>query len=124
MKLPQYDWSQLEGIANGVVEVCMEELPDEVGIEAGKIPCLFRHYHPNAPHIDPEAMYMLGEYMSYGDDTGRVDGSGTIALYLGAIAWYCEDEDLIFEDEVRQTYLHELGHHFGWDEEEVEQRGL
>ena len=34
------------------------------------------------------------------------------------------DEDADFEDEVRLTYLHELGHHFGWDEGDLEERGL
>lgn len=124
MKLPQYDWPELERVANDVVEACLAELPEEIRGEAEKVPCLFRHYHPNAPHIDPEAMYMLGEYIAYGDDSRGVDGSGTIAIYVGAIAWYCEDEELDFEDEIHKTYLHELGHHFGWDEEQVEQRGL
>lgn len=124
MKLPKYDWSELDRIAGLVVEECLQELPAEVSKAAKSVPCLYRRYHPNAPHIDPEAMYMLGEYIAYGDDTGSVDESGVIALYLGAIAWYCEDEDLVFEDEVRTTFLHELGHHFGWDEDEVEERGL
>ena len=124
MKLPQYDWSDLERVANDVVESCMKELPEEIRLEAEKVPFLYRHYHPNAPHIDPEAMYMLGEYVAYGDASSGVDESGTIALYLGAIAWYCEDEGLEFEDEIHKTFLHELGHHFGWDEDEVEQRGL
>lgn len=124
MKLPQYDWPDLERLAGEVVEACLGDLPDELHGPARNVPCLYRRYHPNAPHVDPEAMYMLGEYITYGDDTGSVDGSGVIALYLGAIAWYCEDEGLGFKDEVHKTYLHELGHHFGWDEGEVEERGL
>lgn len=124
MKLPKYDWTDLERVASEVVEDCLLELPDDLRVSARKFPCLYRRYHPNAPHIDPEAMYMLGEYITYGDDTGSVDCSGVIALYLGAIAWYCEDEDLDFKDEVHKTFLHELGHHFGWDEDEVEERGL
>ncbi|MDQ8202758.1 metallopeptidase family protein [Pelagicoccus sp. SDUM812003] len=123
MRLPRFDWPTLERIAESVVEQCISELPDELREGADRVPCLYRHYHPNAPHIDPEAMYMLGEYIS-NDGGGGVDESGVIVLYLGALKWYCEDEDLDFEDEVRTTYLHELGHHFGWDEEEVEQRGL
>ncbi|EDY84255.1 hypothetical protein VDG1235_3886 [Verrucomicrobiia bacterium DG1235] len=124
MRLPKYDWPKLERIAGTVVKACLDDLPDEIRDQAGKVTCLYRHYHPNAPHVDPEAMYMLGEYISYGEDSGSIDESGVIALYLGAIAWYCEDEDFVFEDEVQTTFLHELGHHFGWDEEEVEERGL
>ncbi len=124
MKLPKYDWPELERVAGKVVQACLAELPREIAKAAKAVHCLYKCYHPNAPHIDPEAMYMLGEYISYGDDTGSVDGSGVIALYLGAIAWYCDDEGLDFEDEIRTTFLHELGHHFGWDEDEVEDRGL
>lgn len=124
MRLPTYDWSKLERMAGAVVKTCLDELPDPLRASAAAVPCLYHRYHPNAPHIDPEAMYMLGEYIAFGEDNGSVDGSGIIALYLGAIAWYCEDEGLDFEDEVRTTYLHELGHHFGWDEGEVEVRGL
>jgi predicted Zn-dependent protease with MMP-like domain len=28
------------------------------------------------------------------------------------------------EEEIRITVLHEIGHHLGWDEEELEARGL
>ena len=123
MKLPQYDWENLDRIARATVDACIVELPEEIIGLAKKVPCLFHHWHPNAPHVDPEAIYMLGEYLSYGD-AGSPDDSGVIALYIGAIAWYCDDEELDFEEEVKTTYLHELGHHFGWDEDEVEQRGL
>lgn len=47
-----------------------------------------------------------------------------IILYLGCL-WDLADGDTpTFRDEVRITYLHELGHYLGWDEEEVAARGL
>lgn len=67
---------------------------------------------------------MLGEYISHDGPEGVIDESGVIVIYVGAIAWYCEDEGLSFVEEVETTYLHELGHHFGWDEDAVEERGL
>lgn len=123
MRLPKYDWQKLEEVAMAEVLACLEALPDEIKPAAEKVPCLYRKYHPNAPHIDPEAMYMLGEYICHEEGAG-MDESGVIALYLGAIAWYCEDEGLDYEEEIRTTFLHELGHHFGWDEDEVGERGL
>jgi len=124
MRLPRYDWLVLERRARRVVERCVDALPEELRPLAGDLPCVLRRYHPNAPHVDPEAMYMLGEYISYNAGEGPAEESGLVALYLGAIAWYCEDEGLDFESEVETTFLHELGHHLGWDEDEVEQRGL
>ena len=47
-----------------------------------------------------------------------------ILLYLENL-WDFAEEDLeIFRDEVRLTYLHELGHYLGWDEDEFAARGL
>lgn len=47
-----------------------------------------------------------------------------ILLYLENLWDYAEGDDAIFVDEVRLTYLHELGHYFGWDEDELTARGL
>jgi predicted Zn-dependent protease with MMP-like domain len=47
-----------------------------------------------------------------------------ILLFLENILDYAEGDEAIFRDEVKLTYLHELGHFFGWDEEEVAARGL
>ena len=37
---------------------------------------------------------------------------------------YAEADEEIYRDEVRLTYLHELGHYLGWDEDEIAERGL
>lgn len=47
-----------------------------------------------------------------------------IILYLENLWDYAEADRRIFRDEVRLTYLHELGHYFGWDEDELAARGL
>jgi predicted Zn-dependent protease with MMP-like domain len=47
-----------------------------------------------------------------------------ILLYLENLWDFADGEDDIFRDEVRVTYLHELGHYLGWDEDELTARGL
>lgn len=47
-----------------------------------------------------------------------------ITLYLDNLWDYAEGDEEIFLEEVRITYLHELGHYLGWDEEDIERRGL
>lgn len=47
-----------------------------------------------------------------------------ILLYLENIWDFAEGDPEIFSEEVRLTYLHELGHYLGWDEDEVAARGL
>jgi len=47
-----------------------------------------------------------------------------IILYLDGLWDFAEEDVKVFREEVRITYLHELGHYFGWDEDEVAERGL
>jgi predicted Zn-dependent protease with MMP-like domain len=47
-----------------------------------------------------------------------------IRLFLDSLWEYSEEDEVTFRREVRTTYLHELGHYLGWDEEQVEALGL
>jgi predicted Zn-dependent protease with MMP-like domain len=47
-----------------------------------------------------------------------------ILLYLDNLWDFAEDDLEVFREEVRVTYLHELGHYLGWDEDELAARGL
>lgn len=47
-----------------------------------------------------------------------------ISLFLENL-WDFADRDLaVFREEVRITFLHELGHYFGWDEDDLSAREL
>lgn len=122
-RLPVYDWGHLEREAVTVVESSIESFPSEVKRLADRLPVIYRNWHPDALEGDPEAIELLGEYLSFEEDR-LGEENGPIVLYLGAIQLYCEEEGIAFREEVRVTYLHELGHHFGWDEDELEERGL
>jgi predicted Zn-dependent protease with MMP-like domain len=110
------DWDELQARAQGVVEKTIAELPPDVRAEAQKVPCLFEPECEDDPEI-------LGTYGGFEEGTVS-DANGPIILYLLAIEDYCLDEEADFDEEVRLTYLHELGHHFGWDEGDLEERGL
>jgi predicted Zn-dependent protease with MMP-like domain len=47
-----------------------------------------------------------------------------ILLYLDNLWDFAEGDVEIFREECHLTYLHELGHYFGWDEDELTARGL
>ena len=49
---------------------------------------------------------------------------GQIILFLDNLRDYAADEEVVFLEEVRTTYLHELGHYLGLDEDELTARGL
>lgn len=109
-------WETLQTEAQGVLEKTIAELPPEVQAEAQKVPVLFEQRNQEDPDI-------LG---TYGHFTPHEIGeaNGPIILYLATIADYCAEEGEEFATEVRLTYLHELGHHLGWDEDDLEARGL
>jgi predicted Zn-dependent protease with MMP-like domain len=47
-----------------------------------------------------------------------------ILLYLDNLWDFAAGDPAGYREEVRLTYLHELGHYFGWDEDELAARGL
>jgi predicted Zn-dependent protease with MMP-like domain len=109
-------WDRLTDTARRVIETILAELPKEIRSEAQEIPCLFEPFCPD----DPEIMGIYGNFVP-----GEMsDANGPIILYLETIEDYCDEEGADFASEVRITFLHELGHHFGWDEDDLESRGL
>jgi predicted Zn-dependent protease with MMP-like domain len=51
-------------------------------------------------------------------------GLPRIRLFLGNLWEWVEGDEDDFRDEVGTTYLHELGHYLGWDEDDLADRGL
>ena len=47
-----------------------------------------------------------------------------IILFLGNLWDFAGGDEEIFRDEIHTTYLHELGHFLGLDEEDLTDRGL
>ena len=109
-------WDKLVARAQKVVAKIFDDLPPEIIAEARQVPVLFETICED----DPDLLGTYGHFTP--QEIG--DANGPITLYLQTIAEVCEEDGLKFADEVRITYLHELGHHFGWDEGELEERGL
>jgi len=109
-------WEELKGEAAQIVAATLAELPPEIREEALKVPVLFEEECEEDPEV-------LGTYGHF--EPGEMSvANGPIVLYLLTIEDYCVEEEADFAEEVRLTYLHELGHHFGWDEGDLEERGL
>jgi len=47
-----------------------------------------------------------------------------IILFLENLWDFAEEDEEFFREEVRTTYLHELGHYLGLNEIDLEERGL
>ena len=114
-------------IAAATVGAAQRQLPPELRGLARGVPV---HYE-RAPAPDVIADGFPADIL--GLFTGSAHGTelshdnpapAQILLYLDNLWDFAEDDVEIFRDEVRLTYLHELGHYFGWDEDELAARGL
>ena len=57
-------------------------------------------------------------------EKGQIPMPSQIILFVGNLWDYAEHEENTFREEVRTTFLHELGHFLGFNEEELGARGL
>ena len=55
---------------------------------------------------------------------GDFDSLPRVRLFLRNLWDWVEEDEAGFREEVAITFLHEIGHYFGWDEEEIDARGL
>lgn len=120
-------FSKLVAEAEKTVAAAKKKLPPDIYQHAVKLPVTY--------HDWPSEEIMGGEFepdilgLFVGDPLGVEPGLGNTApahilLFLESIFDYAEGDMAIFRDEIRLTYLHELGHYLGWDEEDLEARGL
>lgn len=118
--LPQSgEWVALCDRANRIVEEIISGLPPNIAAEARLVPCRFRE----RAEEDTPGYRILGHYHNF-IPGHKSDYKGPIFLYLKSIEESCTERNVDFEAEVKFTYLHELGHHFGWDEVDLVRHGL
>ena len=118
---------ELERIAAEVVERTQRSLPPEIREVARRVAV---HFEPTpGPDILSEGFEpdLLGLFS--GDPVGSFESGGEAAppqihLYMANLWDFAEGDVKAFRDEVRLTFLHELGHFLGWDEDQVAARGL
>ncbi|MEN9840602.1 MAG: hypothetical protein RL376_402 [Verrucomicrobiota bacterium] len=109
------------------VEKTRRRLPAPVREFANKIPV---HYEARPPaHIleegFPDDILGLFDGSAHGEDIAQDQPMPPqISLYLDNIWAFVEQDRDAFVDEVAVTYLHELGHYFGWDEDDLAAREL
>lgn len=119
--------SRLVSIASDVVAAAQRELPADVRRAARDVPVRLEPAPDAAILAEGFEPDLLGLFT--GSPVGTEFSGGAlepprIFLYTANL-WDFAGEDVeAYRDEVRLTYLHELGHYLGWDEDEVAERGL
>lgn len=122
------DLARLSALAQEVVTTAQRRLPPEVRAAAAAVPVCYEAEPSDAILAEGWEPDILGLFVGreHGGEL-REDPAPLppqILLFLGNIWDYAEGDLRTYRDEVRLTYLHELGHYLGWDEEEVARRGL
>jgi predicted Zn-dependent protease with MMP-like domain len=106
-------------IAEQEIATLQAKLPGDIAPLAARI----------AVHLDTwnTGTDLLGLFdgLAYNEEPAAQDATPPqIFLYLENILDYTEGDPALFREEIRLTYLHELGHYLGWDEDDLAARGL
>ena len=120
-------FSKLTELAATAVGAAQRQLPPEIRVLARGVPV---HYEQKpAPDVLAEGFEpdILGLFTGspHGQELATDQPApAQILLYLESLWDFAEEDVEIFREEVRLTYLHELGHYLGWGEDELTARGL
>jgi predicted Zn-dependent protease with MMP-like domain len=118
-------WEKLREAALAEVEATLAALPDPLWERVVKLPVTFERF-PNedlqADGIKPDTLGLFtgAEFA----DEENVPMPPQIILFLENLWDFAEGDLEVFGEEVRATFLHELGHYLGLDEDELTERGL
>jgi len=119
--------SRLIQIAEEEVAAAQRELPADVRKAAREVPVRFEpRPHPDLlkEGFEPDLLGLFsGSPVGTELSTDALEPP-RIHLYTANLWDYAEEDVEAYRDEVRLTYLHELGHYLGWDEDQVADRGL
>jgi predicted Zn-dependent protease with MMP-like domain len=118
-------WKKLCVLASGEVERTLAALPAPLRERAKELPVTLEQI-PNAglqaDGIDPDTLGLFtgAEFA----EEGQVPMPPQIILFLENLWDLAGGDEKVFCEEVQTTFLHELGHYLGLDEDELTQRGL
>ena len=120
-----HNWEILCGVAAAEIEATLEALPAPLRARATKLPVTFEPL-PNADlQADGVAPDTLGLFTGAEFvDEETLPLPPQIILFLANLWDFAESDEKVFCDEVHTTFLHELGHYLGLDEDDLTRRGL
>ena len=112
-----YDWADKETAA------VLSALPADI---SGKLANLMITLESApAPPEGDEGLLGLFIGTAYGDELADADPQPPrIRLFIENIREEVANNPIRFRQEVRTTLLHEIGHYLGWNEADLESRGL
>ena len=118
---------RLRILALAEIEATLAELPVPLRERARQLPVTFERRPNCALQQDGIAPDTLGlfvgpEFADEGQSASPLPPQ--IILFLDNLWDQAEADEEVFREEVHTTYLHELGHYLGLNEDELTERGL
>ena len=120
-------WKLRLKIADAEVRRVMDALPGDVGALAQSIPICFETRPPPSLAKDGWSADLLGLFVGspYSFCMEESDAlPPQILLYLDNLWEFAQERPEVYREEVRTTYLHELGHYLGFEEQDLAERDL
>jgi predicted Zn-dependent protease with MMP-like domain len=121
------DWNKLQTLARAEVDATLAELPAPLRERARPLPVTLEPRPNQAQRLDGIEADTLGLFVGSefaSEEIAAWPLPPQIILFLENLWEQSEGEETAFLEEVRVTYLHELGHYLGLDEEDLFDRGL
>ena len=119
------DWKHLQKLALTEIEETLVALPKPLREQTQKLPVIFECVPNSGLQADGIEADTLGLFTGaeFADEGASVLPP-QIILFLENLWDFAEGDEEVFCEEVHTTFLHELGHFFGLDEDDLTERGL
>lgn len=123
MKSP--DFEKLKRLAVREVERVLKKMPPSLRQRAQDLPVICTEVPSDtwvADGVEPDTLglFVGPEWM----DATRTPAAPHILLFLYNIWDYAGEDEETFLEEIEATYVHEVGHYLGLNEDDLEERGL
>jgi predicted Zn-dependent protease with MMP-like domain len=126
-KLASGLWQRLLGVAEEEVSRVLRDIPEHLRATAQEVTLVYEAV-PNAALIkdgieeDTLGLFVGDAFADAGQSSSPIPPQ--IILFLENHWDFAEENEEDFREEVGATYLHELGHYLGLDEDDLTERGL
>jgi predicted Zn-dependent protease with MMP-like domain len=117
-------WSRLLDLAEREVARTLARLPSNIRGKVQRVPVLIERRpaaEDIAAGIEDDTLGIF-EGAAHGEPDELLPPR--IRLWVENLWEFAEEDQQAFREEVATTYLHEIGHYLGWNEGEIEDRGL
>ncbi len=121
------DWERLHELALAEVAATLRSLPDPLRQRAEAVPVAFERRPGRSQRregIEPDTLGLFTGPEFADEESSLIPLPPRIFLFLENIWEQAQGDEEVFREEVHTTFLHELGHYLGLDEDGLIERGL